>query len=105
MRFITATTLFVFLLCTPVSSQTGKPSSLAELASYTGSDRDHLLLEDARTTAAVTADSNDNETSRIASTETMNVVEMAPMKVPLTDQPRKAARLSPPAVTKIELRK
>jgi hypothetical protein len=46
---ISVVTFLLFLLITaPVSSQTGKPSSAAELASYTGADRERLLLEGAK---------------------------------------------------------
>jgi iron(III) transport system substrate-binding protein len=42
------TLLFVFLIAASAWSQTGKPSSLADLASYTGADRERLLLEGAK---------------------------------------------------------
>jgi len=46
---VSVVTFLLFLLITaPVSSQTGKPSSAAELASYTGADRERLLLEGAK---------------------------------------------------------
>ena len=48
MKFITSTALLVLLLFAPAWGQSGKPSSLAELASYTGSDRERLLLEGAK---------------------------------------------------------
>ena len=41
------------------------------------------------TVAFTTALSNDSETSRIASTATMNIVERAPTKLPVASQPSK----------------
>jgi hypothetical protein len=57
------------------------------------------------TVAFTTALSNDSETSRIASTATMNIVDRAPTQLPVAFQPRKAPRPSPTTVTKKELRK
>ncbi len=48
MKILTAAYLFVFLIAAPAWSQTGKPSSPADLASYTGSDRERLLVEGAK---------------------------------------------------------
>ncbi|HTN73087.1 MAG TPA: extracellular solute-binding protein [Methylomirabilota bacterium] len=48
MKLLTAAQLVVFLMTTPAWSQTGKPSSPADLASYTGADRERLLLEGAK---------------------------------------------------------
>ena len=39
---------FFFLIIAPAWSQTSKPSSPADLASYTGSDRERLLVEGAK---------------------------------------------------------
>ncbi|MBI2229372.1 MAG: hypothetical protein HYU46_09760 [Deltaproteobacteria bacterium] len=39
---------FLFLISVPAWSQTGKPSSAAELAAYTGADRERLLLDGAK---------------------------------------------------------
>ena len=39
---------FFFLIIAPAWSQTSKPSSPADLASYAGSDRERLLLEGAK---------------------------------------------------------
>ena len=43
-----ATLLSVFLIAASARSQTGKPSSVADLASYSGADRERLLLEGAK---------------------------------------------------------
>jgi iron(III) transport system substrate-binding protein len=43
-----ATLLFLFLSSAPASSQTSKPSSAADLASYTGADRERLLFDGAK---------------------------------------------------------
>ena len=48
MKILTAAYLFVFLIAATAWSQTGKPSSPADLASYTGSDRERLLVEGAK---------------------------------------------------------
>ncbi len=48
MQRLTATWLFVLLLVGSAQSQTGKPSSLADLAPYTGTDREQLLFEGAK---------------------------------------------------------
>jgi iron(III) transport system substrate-binding protein len=48
MKFITSAALLVLLVFAPAWGQTSKPLSLAELASYTGSDRERLLLEGAK---------------------------------------------------------
>ena len=40
--------LFVLLISTPARSQVGKASSVAELASYTGADRERVLIEGAK---------------------------------------------------------
>ena len=40
--------LFIVFLTTTAWSQTGKPSSAADLASYSGSDRERLLVEGAK---------------------------------------------------------
>jgi iron(III) transport system substrate-binding protein len=48
MKILAAAHLVGFLITTPAWSQTGKPSSPAELASYTGSDRERLLLDGAK---------------------------------------------------------
>jgi hypothetical protein len=57
------------------------------------------------TVALTTALSNDSETSRIASTATMNIVERPPSQLPVACQPRQAPRPSPAPVTTKELRK
>src|SRR5687767_10076363 len=57
------------------------------------------------TTALTTALSNDSETSRIASTATINIVERAPLQLCVAPQPRKAPTPNPPAVTNNEFRK
>ena len=43
-----AATMFILFFCTPAWGQTAKPSTAAELASYTGPDRERLLLEGAK---------------------------------------------------------
>lgn len=48
MKILIATALFVLLVAAPAGSQTIKPSSLTDLASYTGSDRERLLVEGAK---------------------------------------------------------
>ena len=46
---IASTILFsILLIAAPALSQTGKPSSLADLSSYTGADRERLLLDGAK---------------------------------------------------------
>ena len=47
-KFLIATLLFVFLISAPSWSQSGKPSSAAELASYTATDRERLLVDGAK---------------------------------------------------------
>lgn len=42
------TALWVFLVAMPAQSQVSKPSSVAELASYTGADRERVLMEGAK---------------------------------------------------------
>ncbi|HEX2227854.1 MAG TPA: extracellular solute-binding protein [Candidatus Binatia bacterium] len=48
MKILAAALLFVFLTNTPASSQSGKPSSPAEIAAYSGPDRERLLMEGAK---------------------------------------------------------
>jgi len=48
MKMISTTLLLVSLTVAPASGQGGKPSSPAELASYTGSDRERVLVEGAK---------------------------------------------------------
>jgi len=48
MKIASAALFFVFLLTLSAWGQTGKPSSLADLASYTGADRERLLLDGAK---------------------------------------------------------
>ena len=48
MKILTATLFFLILIAAPSRSQTGKPSSAAELASYTGTDRERLLVDGAK---------------------------------------------------------
>lgn len=48
MKISAFTFLFFLVIAAPVSSQTSKPSSAADLASYTGADRERLLLDGAR---------------------------------------------------------
>ncbi len=45
---LSATILFVFLASAPALGQTSKPSSAADLAAYTGTDRERLLLDGAK---------------------------------------------------------
>src|SRR5687768_17831188 len=45
---LSVTILFLFLASAPALSQTSKPSSAADLAAYTGSDRERLLLDGAK---------------------------------------------------------
>lgn len=47
-KILINTALFVLLVSTPGRSQVGKPSSVAELASYTGADRERVLIEGAK---------------------------------------------------------
>jgi len=48
MKIASAALFFVFLITLSAWGQTGKPSSLADLASYTGADRERLLLDGAK---------------------------------------------------------
>jgi iron(III) transport system substrate-binding protein len=48
MKISAFTFLFFLVIAAPVSSQTSKLSSAADLASYTGADRERLLLDGAR---------------------------------------------------------
>ncbi len=48
MKILSTTLIFTFLITAPAWSQTGKPSTPADLASYTGSDRERLLVEGAK---------------------------------------------------------
>jgi iron(III) transport system substrate-binding protein len=48
LKTITAALLFILLMAGPARSQSGKPSSPAEIAAYTGSDRERLLTEGAK---------------------------------------------------------
>src|SRR5262249_38135720 len=48
MKMLIRAMLIGFLAATPAWSQTGKPSSPADLASYAGSDRERLLVEGAK---------------------------------------------------------
>jgi iron(III) transport system substrate-binding protein len=48
LKILSAALLFVFLTTTPAWTQSGKPSSAAELAAYSGPDRERLLLEGAK---------------------------------------------------------
>ena len=48
MKIQSVALFFVSLITVPAWSQTGRPPSLAELASYTGADREHLLLNGAK---------------------------------------------------------
>jgi iron(III) transport system substrate-binding protein len=45
---LSVTILFLFLASAPALSQTSKPSAAADLAAYTGSDRERLLLDGAK---------------------------------------------------------
>jgi iron(III) transport system substrate-binding protein len=48
LKIVTASLLFVLLTTTPAWSQSGKPSSAAEIAAYSGADRERLLVEGAK---------------------------------------------------------
>jgi hypothetical protein len=48
MMVLVASLLFLLLIRGPAWSQTTKPSSAADLASYTGADRASLLLDGAK---------------------------------------------------------
>ena len=48
MKFIGIALFFTFIIAAPAWTQTGKPSTPAELASYTGADRERLLSEGAK---------------------------------------------------------
>lgn len=48
MKIVSAALFFVLMITPSVWSQTGKASSLADLASYTGTDRERLLLDGAK---------------------------------------------------------
>jgi iron(III) transport system substrate-binding protein len=48
MKILTAAHLIVLIIAAPAWSQTSKPSSAADLASYSGSDRERLLVEGAK---------------------------------------------------------
>ena len=48
MKIVSAALFFVLMITPSVWSQTAKPSSLADLASYTGTDRERLLLDGAK---------------------------------------------------------
>jgi len=48
LKILTAGLFFAFLTTTPAWSQSGKPSSAAEIAAYTGPDRERLLVEGAK---------------------------------------------------------
>ena len=48
MKILIGAMLVAFLVTAPARSQTSKPSSPADLASYTGSDRERLLVEGAK---------------------------------------------------------
>jgi hypothetical protein len=48
MRILTAVLFFVLLISARAGSQSGKPSSAADLASYVGADRASLLLDGAK---------------------------------------------------------
>ncbi|HET8562824.1 MAG TPA: extracellular solute-binding protein [Candidatus Binatia bacterium] len=48
MKVSVAALLFVFLTTTPAWTQSGKPSSPAEMAAYSGPDRERLLVEGAK---------------------------------------------------------
>jgi iron(III) transport system substrate-binding protein len=47
-KLLIATMLWIFFVSAPAQSQVGKPLSVAELASYTGADRERVLLEGAK---------------------------------------------------------
>jgi iron(III) transport system substrate-binding protein len=48
LKILSAALLLVFLATTPAWTQSGKPSSPAELAAYSGPDRERLLVEGAK---------------------------------------------------------
>ena len=48
MKFIRIAFISTFIIASPAWTQTGKPSSPADLASYTGADRERLLAEGAK---------------------------------------------------------
>jgi iron(III) transport system substrate-binding protein len=48
LKILTAALLFVFLTTSPVWTQSGRPSSPAEIAAYDGPDRERLLFEGAK---------------------------------------------------------
>jgi iron(III) transport system substrate-binding protein len=48
LKILSAALLLLVLMTTPASSQSGKPSSAAEIAAYTGPDRERLLVEGAK---------------------------------------------------------
>jgi iron(III) transport system substrate-binding protein len=48
MKIVSAALFSIFLIAASAWSQTSKPSSLADLASYTGADRERLLLDGAK---------------------------------------------------------
>src|SRR5215204_3648589 len=48
MVILIATIFFFLLISSPASSQSDKPPSAADLASYTGADRERLLLDGAK---------------------------------------------------------
>jgi iron(III) transport system substrate-binding protein len=48
LKILTAALFFALLATTPAWSQSGKPSSAAEIAAYTGPDRERLLVEGAK---------------------------------------------------------
>ena len=48
LKISSAALLLVVLITTPASSQSGKPSSPAEIAAYSGPDRERLLVEGAK---------------------------------------------------------
>jgi iron(III) transport system substrate-binding protein len=48
LKTLTGALLFILLITVPARSQSSKPSSPAEIAAYTGSDRERLLVEGAK---------------------------------------------------------
>jgi hypothetical protein len=48
LTILSGTILFLFLIGAPAWSQTSKPSSAADLAAYSGADRERLLLDGAK---------------------------------------------------------
>jgi hypothetical protein len=48
MKMLIGAMIVAFLVTAPAWSQTSKPSSPADLASYAGSDRERLLVEGAK---------------------------------------------------------